>query len=716
MNASTIPALTRILDTVPDFDTDPLALEPLEIDASCGLVETWADGRIRRANARFADWSARTGKDLSGRRFKDLLAPASRIMYETHCVPLLEAYGVVNELMLEIVRPDGERLPVLVCAVRRLDARDAAVVNFSVFDATATRRHERELLQAQRQAEAAAAELRATNRSLSLQSEQWRVTLRSIAEAVVTTGPDGRIVSINPTALQLFGVEEAHVMGQAVQALGEMVWSANREPIDPEPQPQALWKAGLIDATLIRPDGSERQVSSTVSPIRDDTGAIMGSVFVGRDVTEERAMVRQLAHDASHDHLTGIANRREFERRLEALLRRRSASQQHSDLLVYLDLDQFKVVNDAVGHSGGDRLLRQVSSILQASLRPDDTLARLGGDEFGLILPACSLNAGLRVAERMRSALEAHRFSWQDQVFQVTASIGISVVHGQDGAAATSMADADLACNAAKARGRNRIHVFDRGDEELQAQRHEMSMVAQVRRALDEDRFALCFQPIVRLSPRPGALQHGEMLLRMRGDDGTLLTPTPFILAAERYNLIQAIDRWVVRKTLEWLVSRPGVEASINLSGQSIGDAEFLAYVAGLFAQTDLKPERVCFEITETATMGDLAAALRFMHTLKAIGVRFALDDFGVGLSSYSYLKQLPVNQIKIDGSFTRSLLTDPVNRAIVESITHISELCGLETVAEWVETEATMTALGEIGVDHAQGWHVGKPVLIDLM
>lgn len=271
-----------------------------------------------------------------------------------------------------------------------------------------------------------------------------------------------------------------------------------------------------------------------------------------------------------------------------------------------------------------------------------------------------------------------------------------------------------MACHAAKEKGRNRVQTFAGSDAALRATRGEMGWIPRIRRALDHDRFALCYQPIVRLEARPRELINGEILLRMRDDDGKLLPPAAFVSAAERYNQIQAIDRWVVRKSLGWLATHPGHRASINLSGQSVGDADLLAFVRGEFDASSVAPTRVCFEITETAAMSDPASAVRFMGALRDIGVTFALDDFGVGLSSFTYLKKLPVDVVKIDGSFTKTLLTDPVNRAIVESITRIAKVCGLETVAEWVENDEVMTAIGLIGIDKAQGWHVGLPTPIE--
>ena len=684
----------------------------LSEDAPCGFVETLVDGAICRANERFAQWAGRPADALLGLRFKSLLTPASRILYDTHCIPLLEAQGLCNEVMLEIVRPDSGRVPVLISAIRDVGGERGNTM-FSIFDATVIRQHERALQDARKRAESSAQALTRANGDLALQTEHLRVTLRSMAETVVTTDRQGLITSINPTAQHLFGIAENDALGAPLTALGQVLYAEDRGPV--ALHPTRLWTPGFLNLIVVHRDGSEREVACTVARIGQEDGPGDGTVFVGRDVTDERALVRRLAHEASHDHLTGLLNRREFERRVHALADDANVPGV-THLLCYLDLDQFKVVNDTVGHDAGDQLLIEVAALLRDAVRDSDVLARLGGDEFGLVLTACAPDAGLEVAQSLLRRVASMRFEWEGHPLAITASLGLAVLGTKNATTTSALADADMACHAAKEKGRNRVQTFAGSDAALRATRGEMGWIPRIRRALDQDRFALCFQPIVRLDARPGELINGEMLLRMRDDDGKLLAPAAFVSAAERYNQIQAIDRWVVRKAFAWLATHPGHRASINLSGQSVGDADLLAFVLRQFDTAGIAPQRVCFEITETATMGDLGAALRFMHALREIGVAFALDDFGVGLSSFSYLKELPVDVVKIDGSFTKSLLTDRVNRTIVESIAQIAKVCGLETVAEWVESEAVMDAIGLIGIDKAQGRHVGMPTLIETL
>jgi diguanylate cyclase (GGDEF)-like protein/PAS domain S-box-containing protein len=679
-------------------------------DKPFGLVELSGGGAIQRASPSFCAWMQRSERSLAGTRFEDLLTPASQILHATHVVPLLEATGTVKEVLLEVVRADGHRFAIMVFAVRKHAADGAGhATTLSVFDATEIRRHAHELRLAKQRAEAAAEALRQVNAQLSMQSEELRITLRSIAEGVITLGLHGEITSINPAAQALFGIDESRAVHMKLECLGQFRMPASRLPLQ---TPDLLRMAGRFDVLLLTSSGSERHLSASVAHVRDSADGMAGAVVVIRDVTDERAMLHKLAYEASHDHLTGLANRREFENRLSALVRASKAGCHH---VLYIDVDQFKVVNDIAGHEAGDQLLVSIADVLGANVRQGDTVARLGGDEFGLILPHCAEEAALRKAQRLRTQIAALRFLWKGRSFNVTVSIGMLSFGADATSEAAVLAGADMACHFAKEQGRNRIEVLADGDVRMQARRGEMTWATEIRRALEDERLRLHFQPIAPLKPGPDSLQHGEMLLRILDDEGHLLPPASFIQAAERYNQIQFVDRWVIETAFRWLSRHPGHEASINLSGQSIGDAQLLPFVLRQFERLALPPDRVCFEITETAAIADLPSALKFMNELRAIGVKFALDDFGIGMSSFSYLKTLPVDFVKIDGSFTRTLLTDPVNKGIVEAIVQIAKLCGCQTVAEWVETEDVREVLQRIGVDRAQGWLIGKPVPLDL-
>ena len=417
----------------------------------------------------------------------------------------------------------------------------------------------------------------------------------------------------------------------------------------------------------------------------------------------------RLSYQASHDALTGLPNRREFELRMErALAVAREHQQTH--ILCYLDLDQFKVVNDTSGHVAGDELLRQLSALLQARLRERDTLARLGGDEFGVLLQNCTIEQALPIAETLRQLVKEFRFVWHDKSFAIGVSIGLVAINADSEGLTSLLSYADAACYAAKDRGRNRVHVYQAEDAALVKRQGEMQWVTRITRALEENRMRLYVQPILPLFPHPEADTHYEVLLRMLDDDGGLVLPMAFIPAAERYNLMPSIDRWVIGAAfsafpLLFPQARDGKSiCTINLSGHSLCDEKFLDFIERQFNINKIPHNAICFEITETAAITNLTEAIHFIHTLKGEGCKFSLDDFGSGLSSFTYLKNLPVDYLKIDGTFVKDMETDPLDRAMVESINHIGHVMGLKTIAEYVESEVILNHLKQIGVDYVQG------------
>jgi diguanylate cyclase (GGDEF)-like protein len=435
------------------------------------------------------------------------------------------------------------------------------------------------------------------------------------------------------------------------------------------------------------------------------------------DITEARALSQQLRFQASHDALTGLVNRREFENRLErAAQSAESGRSEHA--VCYLDLDQFKIINDTSGHVAGDELLKRLGRVLAQQVRTQDTLARLGGDEFGVLLEDCSMHVAERVANALRRTIEDFRFVWEKQVFSIGVSIGVVPIQGPGQTVSSILSAADAACYAAKDLGRNRIHIYHEGDVELARRHGEMRWVTRIQTALEENRFELARQPIVPLSASAGADSHYELLLRMRDEDGDIVLPDAFLPAAERYNLSVRLDRWVVREAFRLLTQdQAHLEhlflCSINLSGVSLADEDFLIFVTTEFASTGLPPGKICFEITETAAIANLPGAMRFMEVLRRIGCRFALDDFGSGLSSFAYLKNLPVDFLKIDGVFVKDIVEDPIDRELVRSINEIGHVMGKRTIAEFVESSEILAALGEIGVDYAQGFELGRPELL---
>ena len=459
-----------------------------------------------------------------------------------------------------------------------------------------------------------------------------------------------------------------------------------------------------------RRDGSSVMVRISGKPRFDEQGEFIGYRGTGIDITESHLLSQQLNYQATHDPLTGLVNRREFEQRLSRVVRScREDNSEHA--LCYIDLDQFKVVNDTCGHDAGDELLRQVSALLQDKVRTRDTIARLGGDEFGLLLERCTLTQANRVAEAVRDAVGNFRFNWAGRNFRLGASIGVIPINFSSGNITNVMRSADAACYAAKDEGRNRIHIY-REDSFEMAQRHqEMRRIVELNQAFDDDRFVLYQQPILALGTQQDA-RGGfcEMLVRMVDEDGFPVLPANFLPTAERYNLATQLDTRVVNRALDWLTVNPSVSCTINLSGISIADEDFLRFMLEVIDDKAVEPQRLCLEITETAAIQNLSKANRFIDQLRERGCYFALDDFGSGLSSFGYLKNLPVDYLKIDGIFVKDVADDPIDHAMVKSINDIGHVMGMKTIAEFVENPATLEALREIGVDYAQGYDIARP------
>jgi diguanylate cyclase (GGDEF)-like protein/PAS domain S-box-containing protein len=555
------------------------------------------------------------------------------------------------------------------------------------------------------------------DRALEAVKQRAQTILASIGDAVISLDRDGRIAYMNAAAEQLTGCAVGEAEGSPFERLFSIV-DEHAVPGERTPLQRILAGEPAADGDfaklMVRPDGSKVAVNLVGAPIRE-RGLVSGMVMVLHDMTRERQFVASLSWQASHDALTGLANRREFEYRLAQLLAR-MLRQPGRHALMFIDLDQFKLVNDTCGHAAGDELLRQVCQQLQQHLREGDTLARLGGDEFGVILENCPPDAALRVAESLRRAVQDLRFAWGGRPFSISASIGLVQVPPGQTSLAELLRTADVACYAAKERGRNRVYASHPDDSELSLRVGEMSWVQRIHAALAEQRFRLFGQPIVPL--RGG--EHGghlEILLRLQDEEGALVSPATFIPAAERYGLMPQIDRWVVAGTLEAMArfhaehpQAPLLHCAINLSGASIGDHEFLAFIRERLASQPVAPESICFEITETAAIANLADATHFIDELKALGCRFSLDDFCAGMSSFMYLRHLPVDYLKIDGSFVRNLLDDPIDRAMVEMINQIGHVMGKRTIAEFVENGEVLEALRAMGLDYAQGYHIGKP------
>lgn len=553
--------------------------------------------------------------------------------------------------------------------------------------------------------------------ALQREKDRAQVTLEAIGDAVITTDVVGNIIYMNPAAEQLTHWQADHAQGLPLAALFNLL-DENAEQDSRNLVEQVLdgtLTGGAEHARLIqRLDGSRVSVNLVGSPILTDQ-QVSGIVLVLHDMTQERQYIANLSWQATHDALTGLANRREFEYRLEQALNS-VARQAGRHSLMFLDLDQFKLVNDTSGHAAGDELLRHICAVLQSCLREGDTLARLGGDEFGVLLENCPPEQSERIAEHLRQAVQSLHFVWKTRPFVSTVSIGLVHITQVPITLEGALRAADMACYMAKEKGRNRVQVYHPDDSELSMRFGEMAWVQRLHVALEENRFCLYAQEIAPLSPQAGG-SHIEILLRLHDENGRTILPDSFIPAAERYGLMSALDRWVVRGVFKVIrqcldEKREGELAlcAINLSGTSIGDDTFLAHVQRLFVEYAIPPRMICFEITETSAIANLGSAIRFINELKGLGCKFSLDDFCAGMSSFAYLKHLPVDFLKIDGSFVKDMLDDPVNRAMVEVINHIGHVMGKRTIAEFVETPMIEHALHEIGVDYAQGYLIERP------
>jgi diguanylate cyclase (GGDEF)-like protein/PAS domain S-box-containing protein len=562
---------------------------------------------------------------------------------------------------------------------------------------------------------AAIGERRRVETALDQQKERALVTLESIGDGVITTGVDGKIDYLNPVAEQLTGWSLEDARGKPLLNVFTAFDETTDVPVE-DPVTRCLREGRAVDmpgnAELVHRNGRRFAIKESAAPIRDRSANTIGVVLAFRDVTQERMLTQRISYQASHDPLTGLINRREFEARLDRLLlTARNGDQRHA--LCYFDLDQFKIVNDTCGHTAGDELLRQLAAYVQSKVRGSDCVARLGGDEFGVLLEGCSLEKGREIADTLRVAIRDFRFGWEGRTYEIGASFGLVPITAESGSLAELLTAADSACYVAKDQGRNRVHVYEPDDKILAQRSHEMRWVARVKQALEENQLCLHYQPIRSLTATHSNGNFCEVLVRLQDDNGQFTLPGVFLPAAERYGLMPAVDRWVIRATLAAMASGSGKcdkAVSINLSGQSLNDPQFLNFVVEQFNGSGIDPERVCFEITETAAIANLVGATRFIAALRAMGCRFALDDFGSGLSSFAYLKNLSVDYLKISGDFVRGVVTDPIDRAMVESINQIGHVMGLITIAECVETEAVANMLREIGVDMIQGYYVAQP------
>ncbi len=559
-----------------------------------------------------------------------------------------------------------------------------------------------------------------SERQLQRGKDLAQATLEGIREGVITVDAQGAVQFMNTRAESMTGWSMDDAKGRPLAEVYRLVGDEGRQPFThPAQHPVSAPMASPDGTRLVARDGRQYEVQDSASAIRDHTRRISGAVVVFHDLTEERTLRRELAWQAMHDLLTGLKNRDEFEITLTDLLVEAGAAPsglRHA--VLFIDLDQFNVINDTCGHVGGDQLLKRVADLLREVLGPGDVAARLSGDDFAVILREVTLDEAEAVAKDIALRLRALRFTWEGRTHQVTGSIGVAeAAPGMD--AVQVMSAADIACYDAKEAGRDAVRVH-RAGAASESRIKDMGMVSTIQRALDEDKFVLYRQRIQGLHASNHDDVHFELLLRMVDGDGRLLSPGQFLPAAERYNLMRPIDRWVVEAVLPALArmvrdARDRGESTlplytINLSGASLNDAGFAKFLDAQLKNNELPPRLLCFEITETMAISNLAGAAELMHAVRAAGCRFALDDFGMGMSSFAYLKHLPVDYVKIDGAFIRNILSERIDHHIVDAIARVCGALDIKTVAEFVEEESMMPVLAELGVDYAQGYAVGRP------
>ena len=563
-----------------------------------------------------------------------------------------------------------------------------------------------------------------SERELGLEKERAEVTLHSITESVITVDLDKAVQYINPAAEALLRISNEDARGRQFNELINIVDESSGDSVS-DLLEQCYSSESTVHlpehSSLVNGKGNMVAIEASVAPMRNENSRLIGAVMVIQDVSNTRKLTRQLSYQASHDMLTGLYNRRKFEEYLGDILNAvEEEDREHS--LCYLDLDQFKIVNDTCGHIAGDELLRQLPALLNNALRSGDVVARLGGDEFGILLQNCNTQQARIIADKIRQQIKNFRFAWEDRTFTIGVSIGVVGINADNSEMSRVLSAADMACYAAKDSGRNRVHVYEQSDELASNRYGESHWTARITHALEHNRFRLYRQPIVGIGADGDGEEHFEVLVRMIDENGSIIPPSAFIPAAERYNLMAGVDRWVIREVFRMVADNDpadpilgtGKVISINLSAESLNRDDLVEFIVEQKRKLGITLENICFEISEAVAISNLSKVAAFITHMKKYDCTFALDDFGSGLSSFAYLKTLPVNYLKIEGSFIKDVSRDPIDRAMVVSIQQMGVEMRLNVIAEWVEDEATLNVLREIGVDFVQGYHFGRPEAIE--
>jgi diguanylate cyclase (GGDEF)-like protein/PAS domain S-box-containing protein len=658
---------------------------------------------IRLANARFAELcGVASPAELFGRRLHELVHPDFAGLVTEYLRRHIAGEAAPQRLEAEL-RSTGEALGArLELTFTRIQFEGKPAVMVAAVEMTP-------------RAETAAASRAHTS--------AWEA-LDSLEDSVLTTDRDGRIVYVNKAGEQLLAKPASEILGRSLGDVIELVDEGDRKSLG-DPVRQTLTTGARVSVgrrgMLVAPENDgERSIELTVSPMRDAAGEVDGTVIALRDVSDLRGLTRAMSYQASYDAMTGLVNRREFERRLQEALEATHGGARH--VLCYLDLDRFKAVNDECGHGAGDDMLREISGLLKEAVRDSDTVGRLGGDEFGILLVGCPLEKARQIADDIVRAVNDHRFIWTDKIFTVGISIGLVEVTSASTHIDDVLEAADSACYIAKNQG-GHVHVYSARDEAAARQRGDILSLHLLQMALKENKFELYAQPIEHVAATP--VPHGgpalEILLRLKDDKGVPVAPADFMRAAERYRLMPRVDRWVVQTALTLLGRgavrlEPGRSLCINLSGQTLGDAGFLEFVVECLDRTGVAPDRICFEVTENSVITNIDHARRFIGVLHGMGCSFALDDFGRGLSSFSNLKNLSLDYLKIDGYFIRNLASDNVNQAMVAAMIKLARSLNFQVIAEHVEDLSALDSARRMGVDFVQGYQVGRPQPLPLV
>ena len=664
------------------------------------------DEKILLANESAASLVGLEPVQLVGREVADLVKPAYRALFRKTVAKRLAGENVPRRIEMQLI--NGNQAGLWVEA-------QSSTIDFQGHTAILTVARD-------------VSHRKSLEVSLSRSKRQAQYTLESISEGVITTDNDGRIDYMNQAAETLIGTNRDDASGHRIGELFKLVDDADRRPLgDPVDRCLAMRRRVNMGrrAVMVTADGEhEHSVEITASPVRGPSNSISGTVVVFHDVGELRGLTRKMSYQATHDPLTGLVNRREFERRLDEAMDSAHA-EEAVHIVFYMDLDRFKAVNDSCGHMAGDNMLREVAALIKDQVRDSDFVGRLGGDEFGALLIGCPIEKARQIATDICNAIADYRFVWKDKIFNIGISIGLVEVSHASGTLQDVMSAADSACYMAKQQGRGQVHIYSARDEAVARERGDIQWLRQLQTALHEDSFELAVQPIIAMRGKTDTGPALEVLIRLSEGRGRATDSAEFLRPAARYQMMPQIDRWVINAALA-AISGGEIKlaahrsCAINLSGQTLGDEGFLSFVVDALDRTGealdrtgVVPSSICFEVTEKSILANVQQAQRFIEVLHGIGCEFSLDDFGSGLGSFSSLKHLPIDYLKIDGTYTRNLQTDLVNQEMVAAMIKLARTMEFQIVAEQVEHQEDFDWLREVGVDFVQGHFIEAPALL---